>query len=244
MIDVGAHWGSSLLAFAQQSWTVHAFEPDPLNCARLMGAIEGLETVTVDPRAVSTTDGKTVSLYTSPISSGISSLDAFHSTHRVTTEVQTVRLDTYIQEEDIERVDFLKIDVEGRDLDVLESFPWATHQPTVVICEFEDRKTTRLGHTYREIAEFLTGHGFDVLISEWYPIVEYGLAHRWRRAVRYPAEISAESWGNLIAGTRALPAVERELRRAQYLGRPGEFAEGVTARLKRKFTALTDHRKP
>jgi hypothetical protein len=72
-------------------------------------------------------------------------------------------------------------------------------KPSVVLCEFEDRKTLPLGHTYHDIANYLRGWGYEVIVSEWYPIAEYGQTHRWRRAVRYPVDLDPYAWGNLLA---------------------------------------------
>ncbi|MFS0900880.1 FkbM family methyltransferase [Mycolicibacterium litorale] len=196
MVDVGAHHGYALEPFLDQGWVVHAFEPDPANRAILSSRCPG---ALIDPRAVSETDGEEVSLFTSDVSTGISTLSPFHTTHAVTATVQTVRLDTYLKEQDVQRVDFLKVDIEGFDLFALRSFPWDTHQPKAVVCEFEDHKTTRLGHTVHDIAKFLQNEGYAVIVSEWEPITEYGVNHAWKRFVRYPVTLSQDGWGNLIA---------------------------------------------
>lgn len=196
MIDVGAHHGLSLDPFRANNWTVFPFEPDPANRSILQARHPDL---TIDNRAVSLTDGDTVDLFTSDVSAGISTLSPFHSSHRPTATVYTVRLDTFIRENSVEQVDFLKIDIEGHDLFALKSFPWETHHPRAVVCEYEDNKTERLGHNVHDIAKYLEGKGYTVLVSEWLPIVEYGGNHKWRRFLTYPAEISPQGWGNLIA---------------------------------------------
>lgn len=213
MIDVGAHHGHALEPFLKRGWTVHGFEPDPANRAVLENRNPGFR---VDTRAVSETDGDQVTLFTSDVSTGISTLSPFHATHEPTATVETVRLDTYLGDNNIHRVDFLKTDVEGYDLFALRSFPWNSHHPKAVVCEFEDNKTTRLGHTVHDLANFLQSHGYIVLVSEWFPIVEYGGDHRWRRFLRYPAAIPPDSWGNLIAIDREwVDALERAGQRAQ-----------------------------
>jgi FkbM family methyltransferase len=224
MIDVGAHFGSSLAPFLAAGWTVHAFEPDPSNRAVLAA---GYPSATIDSRAVSEVDGEEVSLYTSDVSTGISTLSPFHSSHTPTSAVRTVRLDSYIRDCDIKKIDFLKTDVEGTDLFALRTFPWASHHPKAVVCEFEDNKTVRLGHDVHDIANFLEERGYAVLVSEWEPITEYGGNHVWRRFARYPTEIESTSWGNLIAvDPPLLDQLEREgritvrkLRSRQRIGR-------------------------
>ena len=196
MLDVGAHHGFSLSPFLERGWTVHAFEPDPANRAILSTRCPR---AIIDDRAVSEVDGEQVPLYTSDVSTGISTLSPFHATHRSSATVRTVRLDTYIRERGVEEVDFLKTDIEGFDFFALRSFPWEIRRPKAVVCEFEDRKTTRLGHDVHDIAHYLTERRYSVLVSEWDPISEYGTRHHWRRFRRYPANIAADGWGNLIA---------------------------------------------
>ena len=53
----------------------------------------------------------------------------------------------------LSKIDFLKIDVEGLDWNVLKGVPWDRVKPEVIECEFEDAKTLALGHTYRDIAD-------------------------------------------------------------------------------------------
>ena len=154
--------------------------------------------VVIDDHAVAEQDGTLVDLYTSSVSSGISTLAPFHASHRTTDAVETIRLDSFLA--DIEQVTVLKTDTEGYDLPVLRTFPWGRLHPRGVVCEFEDRKTVRLGYDVRDLAEFLVGLGYIVFVSEWYPVVEYGQHHRWRSLRRYPVALEdPDAWGNLVA---------------------------------------------
>jgi len=201
MLDVGAHFGTALLPFAKKGWTIHAFEPDPNNRAKLITNIKGLNNVSIETRAVSNTSDETVSFYTSDVSTGISSMSSFHESHKKTAEVKTVRLVDFCAEKSIQSVDFLKIDAEGFDLFVLKGFDWDSQShPDYIITEFEDRKTIPLGYTFQEQANFLIDKGYKVIISEWHPIVEYGIRHHWKRFVLDPKKVTDElAWGNIIA---------------------------------------------
>lgn len=223
MIDVGAHWGGCLAQFLERGWTVYAIEPDTDNRAKLA---VNFPKATIDSRAVSERDGETVRLFTSDISAGISTLSPFHPTHEPTSEVRTVRLDTFINEYGIQRVDFLKTDVEGYDLLALRTFPWDKLRPKAVVCEFEDNKTNRLGYASHDMAKFLQDRGYAVVVSEWYPIVQYGTEHRWRRFAHYPTDIPSDSWGNLIAvEPRLLDQVDRSCEVAIHRDRARRKAE-------------------
>jgi FkbM family methyltransferase len=200
MIDVGAHHGGSLLQFAEDDWLVFAFEPDPKNRQILAYLSNGYPKVKIDQRAVTNKDDTSLAFYTSDVSTGISSLSSFHSSHKESNLVDSVTLASYIKENSIDKVGFLKIDTEGHDFFVLQGFPWDALAPEVIVCEFEDRKTKPLGYEVHQMAQYLREKGYEILVSEWYPIVEYGGNHKWRKVMGYPCELAdSNAWGNLIA---------------------------------------------
>lgn len=219
LVDVGAHFGSSLRRFADDGWRVIAIEPDPKNRAVLVERMQGRENVIVDARAIGERDGEILSLYTSDVSTGISALAPFHPSHRATSEVETVRLDTLLASAG--RVTALKTDLEGYDLLALRTFPWDRLHPRAVVCEFEDRKTVPLGYTYHDLGSYLVEQGYSVFVSEWFPVVEYGRRHRWRSLRRYPSELEDEAaWGNFIAVDADLnEAILRAAKRRPLLAR-------------------------
>ena len=203
MIDVGAHHGSSLTPFAEHGWQVIAFEPDSNNRAVLTNTFEGYENVIIDPRACSDQPQPAVTLYTSDESSGVSGLSAFLESHQASEQVAATTLWIALQEHKISTkpVDFLKIDTEGFDLMVLKGYPWshATH-PSVILCEFEDSKTSPLGYDFHQLAAYLVDLDYQLIISEWYPIKAYGRVHRWRRFAAYPCQLTdPQGWGNIFA---------------------------------------------
>lgn len=208
MVDVGAHYGSSLEPFANDGWTVYAFEPDPRNRNVLEQLTRHLPGVVVDERAIGTVDEAVMTLFGSEESSGISSLRPFHPTHQPVGSVTTVRLDTFLAL--VPEVTFLKVDAEGQDLEVLETFPWSRLHPSVVVAEFEDGRPFA-GYTHGDLGRYLADRGYEVLVSEWFPIVRYGVRHRWRDLHRYPSELcDPRGWGNVIAADPAvLPEIVR-----------------------------------
>ena len=82
MLDVGACHGVSLYPFARDGWRVFAFEPDAENRKELIRRCGHFPSVQIDGRAVSNKDQTGCPFYRSPLSDGISSLNAFHATHR------------------------------------------------------------------------------------------------------------------------------------------------------------------
>ncbi|MBW2274164.1 MAG: FkbM family methyltransferase [Deltaproteobacteria bacterium] len=221
MVDVGAHHGASLEPFALQGWAVIAFEPDPKNRAVLQRLCGRFPELRLDPRALSNQAATEVPWYTSELSTGISSLAAFHESHEQSHRVEVTTLDRALDDHGVDRIDFLKIDAEGTDLFVLQGLPWKRIEPSVVLCEFEDAKTEALGYGFRDLAGLLVEQGYRVLVSEWHPITAYGARHRWRRLLPYPCELEDDrAWGNLIA-VRSEQELERLMSLAPATGAPG-----------------------
>lgn len=200
MCDVGAHHGYCLIPFAQAGWQVYAFEPDPDNRSKLVENTQLYPGVHVDNRAVSDKVEAAIPFFTSKESSGVGSLSAFLPSHEAAHMVSTTTLNAFFAEQGLDRLDYLKIDAEGFDLMVLKGLGWERVQPRVILCEFEDAKTQKLGYSYATLANYLVGNGFHVLVSEWRPIVKYGEQHSWRGYFTYPHTLHEEkAWGNLIA---------------------------------------------
>ena len=199
MVDVGAHHGWSAHRFLTRGWKIVAFEPDAANRRHLQDNFGSHPMMTIDPRAISDEPAEAQPFFTSDQSTGISSLGAFHDTHRQTATVSVTSLRDVVEEYELSRIDFLKIDTEGYDLPVLKGLPWDKIQPRAILCEFEDRKTQRLGYSFHDMAAFLRDKGYAVFVSEWHPVVRYGIRHHWRRLLPYPCQVAEAAWGNLIA---------------------------------------------
>lgn len=200
MLDVGAHIGTSAAYFEPLGWSIHCFEPDPSNRKQLTSKFGNAPNITIDPRAVSDKPATGLQFFTSAQSTGISGLHAFTDGHRQTAIVDATTVADIVSKRGISSVDFLKIDVEGFDFSVLKGVPWDRLEPDIIECEFEDKKTVPLGHTWRDISAYLVDKGYSVYVSEWHPIVRYGISHDWRRIVPVAeCEMSENAWGNLLA---------------------------------------------
>ena len=200
MINVGAHYGGALYEFIIKGWHVFAFEPDKKNRSILSKRYRGKGNLEIIADAVSDDAREKSPFYTSDQSSGISTLEPFHESHMQTDYVNITTLEIFCEERNINSVNFLMVDAEGYDLQVLRGFPWSKISPEFVICEFEDRKTKKLGYSFRDLADYLVEKGYDVLLSEWYPVKEYGRRHDWRCLKHYPCELAEKgAWGNLVA---------------------------------------------
>ena len=77
--------------------------------------------------------------------------------------VSVDRLDDFCASEAIDRVDFVKIDVEGAELQVLEGGRKVieAHRPTMLI-EIEARHTARYGHSPEDVSGWLLRRGYSM----------------------------------------------------------------------------------
>jgi len=199
MFDVGAHKGYELEHFANRGWSVVAFEPDNENRKILLERFGANPRVKVDTRAVSEKIEQGLAFFSSDVSTGISGLLAFHDSHHETQRVDTTTIAEAMTQYGVEHIDFLKIDIEGYDFFAIKGIDWDRKVPDVILCEYENRKTIKLGYTVDEMVGYLRVHGYQVTISEWYPIVEYGRTHKWKRFTDAVTALDPNGWGNLIA---------------------------------------------
>ena len=200
MIDVGAHRGSSLGPFYRRGWNIFAYEPDAINREYLLRTYGSADRVVIDPRAVGENVESNVEFYSSDESSGISGMLAFRDSHRLADKVDVTTVAEIVKDNGLSHIDFLKIDVEGYDFSVLKGVPWDSISPDIIECEFEDEKTKFLGHSWKAIAEYLRDKGYHVYVSEWHPIIRYGISHDWHTIKKYPCVLNDErAWGNLLA---------------------------------------------
>jgi len=125
VVDVGAHIGAfSLLAGRRvgPKGRVLAFEPSPKTYALLERNLRanGLPWIKARPVAIADADAE-VDLYVADDPGNNPSADTLTSRPgRRAVRVRTLRLDDVLAEENVERVDVLKIDAEGAELRVLD----------------------------------------------------------------------------------------------------------------------------
>jgi len=202
MIDVGAAFGSVFAPYLMRNWEVFAFEPDPSTHKKKWLDWYRRENLHIFDVALSDKSGIEIPFYASTESAGVSTLNPFLDSHQLVKKVKTETLEKVISKNNIESIDFLKIDTEGHDYFVLKGFPWQLEKlkPKAIICEFEDSKTLKLGYDYKEVGNYIIKQGYAVWLSEWEPIVKYGSEHKWKSVRRFPCELEEEKgWGNFIA---------------------------------------------
>ena len=198
MFDVGVMDGSSFMPFLLKKWDIYAFEPDNNNYKNVSDYLKKWNLkISLQKKAVSDLQ-ETKMFYTSTSSIGIPSLLKFNENQVASHEVTTVILKDFVKSNNIEKIDFLKIDIEGYDLMALRGFDFSHFKPRIIMCEFEDLKTNLLGYTTNDMAQFLKDKGYFLIYSIWHPIEEYGKQHDWKKMSVNSNEIASNDWGNII----------------------------------------------
>ena len=73
-------------------------------------------------------------------------------------------------------------------------------KPTVILTEFENKKSIPLGYKWQDMADLLVANGYKVAVAELYPIAQYGGSSKFRSISTYPCELNDnEALGNLFA---------------------------------------------
>jgi len=118
VVDLGSHIGTSILFFRARypAARIHGFEPDPATFAKLERNVGGLDRVTVRRRAVTGAGGQSV-LYASSYSLRSSLVGGWADSRAVT--VPAVTFDELVAELGLDRIDLLKLDIEGSEYEAL-----------------------------------------------------------------------------------------------------------------------------
>lgn len=177
VLDVGAHHGLYTLLAAKQLRTqgcVYSFEPSPREqkALRLNLRLNRCKNVKLQPFALGSGDQHADLYVVDVFNTGCNSLkppDVQHATSKVTIRVRT--LDNWLTEERIKQVDFIKLDVEGGELDALRGAEQTlqTKPRPVIMCEMESVRTAPWGYRPGDIATYLRKFGF-----QWFQLADEG----------------------------------------------------------------------
>jgi len=168
VIDIGAHIGSYTVRIAKavgEEGLVIAFEPDPDNFKLLLLnlKVNKLRNVIALPYAISNHSG-TLTLHRSRCT-GLHSTAVVPPGYIGSVKVKAITLDDIIKSVNIKRVDWIKIDVEGAEKEVLEGAIDTLKTTRNIVVEVKKENL-------RHIISISKSHGFKLLpISEGYVLL-------------------------------------------------------------------------
>lgn len=167
--DIGANRGDWVREMLRQAGSqvgrIYAFEPSKHNHP-LITAIEDPR-ITLIEKAVSNSRGNAVLHYDLP-GSGLASLtnrrlDHYGIMMSLEEHVPLIRLDDFIEENKLRKIDFVKIDIEGHELDALKSAEQALKRKMIHAMAFEFGGTSIDTRSYfQDFWYFLTENGYKI----------------------------------------------------------------------------------
>lgn len=170
--DVGANLGEMALHMASRvgrTGAVYAFEPVPAVSERLRQNVNrnGLEEIVrIVAFALSDADGETEIAYadTSSNNQGLASIVNFtEPVGSLRATIKTITLDHFVREEDIDRIDFIKIDIQGAEARFLDGAreTLSRFHPKLFM-EFSPADLSEAGLTSRDLARRIESHDYDI----------------------------------------------------------------------------------
>lgn len=189
LFDVGANVGewTKRLRESYQNSEVYLFEPQPA-CLEELHTLH-LERACIIPHAASSSGGERLQLFTPREGAGTASLHErgdsyFQSDTYSSIDVTTVTIDEVVAEHRVERIDFMKIDVEGHELAVLQGAQKTLESHMVKALSFEFGSGNINSRTFfRDFWDMLSPLGFRMYriqpsgrllpIREYYEDCEY-----------------------------------------------------------------------
>lgn len=180
IFEIGANIGSDTDRFAGEG-IVFAFEPEPNLYARLVDKFAGRDSVLLFPYAIDVENGHK-KFYSSNIESGIGSLYELdekilqtalnqYEHYRVgfhnSFEVETIRMDTFLEQHPLPHIDYLWIDAQGNDLRVLQSFgdKLSIVREGKCECTFEIPLYKEVDNSHESVRKYLESKGFKVEVD-------------------------------------------------------------------------------
>lgn len=164
MIDVGCNIGNTIKHYqkACKPKIVYGFEPNIENYNVSEGAIKDLTNVKLFNVAVSNKDydGQ---LFCFKDSSGHSMMPHVHGSHETMQNVKVIRLDSWAQQHSVENFDFVKIDTQGNDFNVILGMGDLVDRVKIMKVEvwFQDGHY-KGAHLFHEVVEYLLRHGVEL----------------------------------------------------------------------------------
>lgn len=163
VIDVGAHFGKYTKLFALLGCKVYAFEPVPQSFNKLSENSADFSNVKLFKNALMSFSGPAgMFIYEEPNSSwsGMGHPDMGEESSEIT--VDCITLDSFCYKNNIERIDYLKLDVEGAEINALEGMSDLLLTKSIRYLQFEISQKMLEGsnRTAKEVFDKLNEYGY------------------------------------------------------------------------------------
>lgn len=166
LFDIGSNHGDFAIYLSKNFNTIYAFEPDLKNYHIIQKNLflNGISNCHLYDWAISNKNENNVPFY-------ILEADGHHSLGKVSTSqykdtayVNAIRLDGFIKNNFINKIDLLKVDVEGFELEVFEGLGEFLNKKYIDTIFFEISKVPlqSISQTASNIGNYLVNHGYRI----------------------------------------------------------------------------------
>ena len=177
-LDVGANmgWYTTLLnKLSGPEGEVHAFEPVPRIYEALkknVALLDDSSNVHINNCALGDAPGKVELHLFAGLPNGHTSISTMGRTDFTTVESPIVTLDSYLEEKQIERVDFVKVDIEGAELMFFKGANKLFSQeiPPIWMIEMALGTTKGFGYLPNDLIEYMKKHADYVFYAVQEPL--------------------------------------------------------------------------
>ena len=195
VLDIGAHHGFYTMLAAKMvgpTGKVLCFEPSPRERERLFAHLRlnrMLDRVSVFPVALGRKTGESTLYVVAGRDTGCNSLRPPAVTEPTrAVPVQVTSLDTLLAQQNVARVDFVKMDVEGAELEVLDGAEYLLGRcpRPVILAELADSRTLPWGYRASAIYDSLVAKDYH-----WFAIAQDGKPRPCPRTDQFAANLLA-----------------------------------------------------
>ncbi|MCJ7812987.1 FkbM family methyltransferase [bacterium] len=172
ILEAGAHRGKDTVEMAKMwpAGTIHAFEPVPSLFKKLEDSTRNLKNVHCHQIALGNNPGEEVMYVSSGSSDGSSSLlppkehlNVFPTVYFDSKiKVTTTTLDAWAESNNIRKIDFMWLDLQGMELNVLKSGTNILRTVTAIYTEVSGIEAYKEQTLYSDLAEWLVSNGFRI----------------------------------------------------------------------------------
>lgn len=176
VVDIGAHIGIFAVYAAKMvsKGVVLAYEPNPDNFLLLQEnkTLNNLSNLKIFNKAV-TSKGGEIDLYFSKYNTGGHSVFQRDSSNKI--KVPAVSLENVFKENNLKKVDYLKIDIEGSEFDIIFNSPKSIFITIdKIVLEYHDFYATQYKH--KDLQKYLESLGYEVSVHQliWDKLLKTG----------------------------------------------------------------------
>jgi len=180
IFDIGASNGVFSKKYSNNS-TVYAFEPNKTNLLKLIQNCKNIPNYNIIDKAVSDTEG-VVQFYEAnytnassilPFTDGVNKWKNADPKSKLATvntyEVECIRLDTFIKQNNITKtIDFIKIDAQGHDLNVIKSLGEDIYNVREILAEVKvvEFELYKGEGTKKDMLDYMSSKDFSIYKTE------------------------------------------------------------------------------